>query len=163
MHMNRVIIIEAAILLLFSSCSGGKRQYFSNISSGETFLSVIGFDDGSQKNYTVVTDVLYAGTGPSSRYKLVFYLPDGWDDSYPLFLDRSMPVEGERAAWTAYQGAPAAEAALKEGNMIVVLVAYDEGTAIPDILLAQEFLIANDSDLPGDSRNILTSAYFDFE
>ena len=47
--------------------------------------------------------------------------------------------------------------------MIVVLVAYDEGTAIPDILLAQEFLIANDSDLPGDSRNILTSAYFDFE
>ena len=115
MHMNRVIIIAAAILLLFSSCSGGKRQYFSNISSGETFLSVIGFDDGSQKNYTVVTDVLYAGTDPSSRYKMVFYLPDGWDDSYPLFLDRSMPVEGERAAWTAYQGAPAAEAA--EGEL----------------------------------------------
>lgn len=160
--MKRFLIVIPAVLLIFSAC-GGKKQYFSNISTGETFLSVIGFDDGSRKNFTVVTDVLYAGSDPSSRYKMVFYLPDGWDDSYPLFLDRSVPVEGERAAWTAYQGAPAAEAALKEGNMIVVLVAYDERTAIQDILLAREFLVANDSDLPGNSRNILTSAYFEFE
>lgn len=162
--MNRVIIIAAAILLLFSSCSGRKRQYFSNISSGETFLSVIGFDDGSQKNYTVVTDVLYAGTDPSSRYKMVFYLPDGWDDSYPILLDRYIPDNiKESRAWEAYQGMPVAEKALDMGNMIVVLVPYGEWTAIPDILLAEEFLKEHDDDLPGDSRKILTAAYFDFE
>lgn len=47
--------------------------------------------------------------------------------------------------------------------MIVVLVPYGEWTAIPDILLAEEFLKEHDDDLPGDSRKILTAAYFNFE
>ena len=38
-----------------------------------------------------------------------------------------------------------------------------EWTAIPDILLAEHFLKERDADLPGDSKNILTAAYFDFE
>lgn len=41
--------------------------------------------------------------------------------------------------------------ALKSVGMIVVLVAYGEQTAIPDILLAEHFLKARDADLPGDS------------
>ena len=65
--------------------------------------------------------------------------------------------------WAAYQGAPVAEAALDRGDMIVVLVAYDEWTAIPDILLAEHFIKEHDADLPGDSKKILTAAYFDFE
>ena len=160
--MKRFIIIAAASLLLFSSCTGRKKHYFSNISTGETYLCAIGFDEDSQKDYTVVTDVLYAGTDTSSRYKMVFYMPDGWDDTYPLFLDKYVPIEGGQP-WTAYKGSPVAEAALQEGNMIVVLVACDEETAIPDVLLAEEFLKKNDADLPGDSKIILTSAYFDFE
>ena len=84
--------------------------------------------------------------------------------SYPIFLDRYVRGKGDSVQpWMAYQGAPVAEAALQEGNMIVVLVAYNERTAIPDIHLAEEFLKQNDADLPGDSRQILTSAYFDFE
>ena len=113
------------------------------------------------KDYTVTADVLYAGEDTSSRYKMVFYMPEGWDNSYPIFLDRYVPCDGP--AWQAYQGMPVAEAALKEGNMIVVLVAYSEWTAIPDILLAEAFLKQHDADLPGDSRNILTAADFDFE
>ncbi|MBQ7273075.1 MAG: hypothetical protein IJR12_05655, partial [Bacteroidales bacterium] len=97
----------------------------------------------------------------SSRYKMVFYMPEGWDNSYPIFLDRYVPCDGP--AWQAYQGMPVAEVALKEGNMIVVLVAYNEWTAIADILLAEQFLKEHDADLPGDSKNILTSAYFDYE
>lgn len=159
--MKRFLIVFAAVLLVFSACSGGKKNYFSGLSSGETSLSMIGFEDGSQIGYTVVSDVLYAGSDASSRYKMVFYMPDGWDDTYPIFLDRYVPQNG--AAWTAYQGAPVAEAALKEGNMIVVLVAYDEGTAIPDILLAEHFLVQNDAILPGNSKQILTSATFEFE
>ena len=58
---------------------------------------------------------------------------------------------------------PVAENALKAGNMIVVLVAYEVWTAIPDILLAEHFLKEHDADLPGDSKNILTAAFFDFE
>ena len=92
---------------------------------------------------------------------MVFYMPEGWDNSYPIFLDRYVPCDGP--AWQAYQGMPVAEAALKEGNMIVVLVAYSEWTAISDILLAEAFLKQHDADLPGDSRNILTAADFDFE
>ena len=93
---------------------------------------------------------------------MVFYLPDGWDDSYPLFLTRYVPLDFG-PPYAAYQGMPYAEAALQEGNMIVVLVAYNEWTAIPDILLAEHFLKANDDDLPGDSKNILTAADFDFD
>ena len=159
--MKRFLIAFAAVLLIFSACSGGKKNYFTDLSTGETFLSLISFEDGSQKGYTVVSNVLYAGSDTSSRYKMIFYLPDGWDDTYPIFLDRYVPHTG--AAWTAYQGAPVAEAALQEGNMIVVLVAYDEWTAIPDILLAEHFLRENDAVLPGDSKQILTSAYFEFE
>ncbi len=159
--MKRFLIVFAAVLLLFSACGGGEKNYFTDLSKGETFLSLLAFEDGSQKGYTVISDVLYAGSDTSSRYKMVFYLPDGWDDTYPIFLDRYVPQEGP--AWTAYQGAPVAEAALKEGNMIVVLVAYDEWTAIPDILLAEFFLKENDAVLPGDSRQILTTAYFEFE
>ena len=110
----------------------------------------------------MVADVLYAGEDTSSRYKMVFYMPDGWDETYPIFLDRYVP-SGQMQPWAAYQGAPVAEAALDRGDMIVVLVAYDEWTAIPDILLAQHFLKEHDADLPGDSRKILTAAYFDFE
>ena len=64
---------------------------------------------------------------------------------------------------TGRHGLPVAEAALNRGDMIVVLLAYNEGTAIPDILLAEHFLKEHDTDLPGDSKNILTAAYFDFE
>ena len=159
--MKRVIIFAVAALLLLSGCK--EKLYFTTVPRGETYLCLIGFDDESQKGYTVVTDVIYAGSDTSSRYKMIFYLPDGWDDSYPLFLDRYVPVEGGAETWTAYQGSPSAEAALKEGNMIVVLIAYDESSAIPDILLARDFLMKNDSDLPGRSANTLTSAYFDFE
>ena len=159
--MKRFLIVFAVVLLIFSACGGGKKDYFAGLSSGETFLSMIGFEDGSQQGYTVISDVLYAGSDPSTRYKMIFYLPDGWDDKYPIFLDRYVPQEG--AAWTAYQGAAGAEAALKEGNMIVVLVAYDEQTAISDIQLAENFLRENDAVLPGDSKKILTSASFEFE
>ena len=159
--MKRFLIAFAAVLLIFSACSGGKKNYFTDLSTGETFLSLISFEDGSQKGYTVISDVLYAGSDTSSRYKMVFYLPDGWDDTYPVFLDRYVPHSG--AAWTAYKGAPVAEAALQEGNMIVILVAYDERTAIPDILLAENFLRENDAVLPGDSKQLLTSACFEFE
>lgn len=44
-----------------------------------------------------------------------------------------------------------------------MLVAYEERTAIPDILLAEQFLKVHDDALPGNSKNILTAAYFDFE
>lgn len=159
--MKRFLIVFSAVLLVFSACSGGKKDYFTDLSKGETHRCLIAFEGGSQKGYTVISDVLYAGTDTSSRYKMIFYLPDGWDDGYPIFLDRYVPQSG--AAWTAYQGVPVAEAALKEGNMIVVLVAYDEWTAIPDILLAQNFLVENDAVLPGDSEHILTSASFEFE
>lgn len=157
--MKRYILFAAAALLLLVGCK--EKRYFTTMPCGETWLSSIAFDDESHKDFTVVTDVLYAGTD-TSRHKMIFYLPDGWDDTYPLFLDRYVPVE-EGQAWTAYQGAPVAGCALKEGNMIVVLMAYDECTAIPDILLAREFLVKNDADLPGDSKRILTSACFDFE
>lgn len=160
--MKKFILFAAAALLLFTGCK--EQRSFTTVPCGEVWLSHIGFEDGSSMDFTVVTDVLYAGTDTSSRYKMMFYLPDGWDNSYPLFLDRFVPVESEFSQpWQAYQGAPLAEAALHEGSMIVVLVAYDEWTAIPDILLAEDFLKKNDADLPGDSKNILTAAYFDFE
>ena len=60
---------------------------------------------------------------------MIFYLPDSWDDSYPLLLDRYVPIPGH--TWTA----------------------------IPDILLAEHFLKEHDADLPGDSKNILTAIY----
>jgi len=156
--MKRGLFILLALFLL-AGCE--EKQYFMNVSRGETWLSQICFDDGSEKGFTVVSDVLYAGRDTSSRYKMVFYLPDGWDDTYPIFMDRN--AAPAPATWTAYQGSPVAEKALKEGNMIVVLVAYEEKTAIPDILLAEYFLRENDADLPGDSKNILTAAYFEFE
>ena len=160
--MKRIILFAAAALLLLTACK--EKRYFTTMPCGETWLAHIGFEDDSARDFTVVSDVLYAGTDTSSRYKMVFYLPDGWDDRYPIFLDRYIPCKGDSVQpWMAYQGASVAEAALQEGNMIVVLVAYDEGTAIPDILLAEDFLKKNDADLPGDSRQILTSAYFDFE
>lgn len=109
----------------------------------------------------MVCDVLYAGKDTSSRHKMIFYLPDSWDDSYPLLLDRYVPIPGY--TWTAYEGMPVAEAALNRGDMIVVLAAYDEWMAIPDILLAEHFLKEHDTDLPGDSKNILTAAYFEYE
>ena len=157
--MKRLLFILPFALLLLAGCK--EKRYFTNVTGRETWLSQIVFEDGSQGDFTVVSDVLYAGEDTSSRYKMTFYMPDGWDDSYPIFLDRYVPTEG--AAWTAYQGAPVAEKALQSGNMIVVLVAYKEWTAISDILLAEHFLKVNDDDLPGDSKNILTAAYFDFE
>ncbi len=160
--MKRLILLAAAALLLFTGCK--EKRYFTTMPCGETWLCSIAFDDESKGEFTVVTDVLYAGSDTSSRYKMVFYLPDGWDDSYPLLLDRYITVTDLfNQPWAVYQGAPVAEAALKEGNMIVVLVAYEDWTAIPDILLARDFLVNNDADLPGNSKNILTSAYFDFE
>ena len=59
---------------------------------------------------------------------MICYLPDSWDDSYPLLLDRYVPIPGY--TWTAYEGMPVAEAALNRGDMIMVLAAYDEWTAI---------------------------------
>ena len=156
--MKRLLFLLPLTLLLLSGCK--EKRYFTEV-TGDVYLSRISFEDESFRDFTVVADVLYAGEDTSSRYKMVFYMPEGWDNSYPIFLDRYVPCDGP--AWQAYQGMPVAEAALKEGNMIVVLVAYDEWTAIPDILLAQHFLKEHDADLPGDSRKILTAAYFDFE
>lgn len=163
MDMKKFILFAAAALLLLAGCK--EKRSFTNVSCGEIWLSHIGFEDGTARDFTVVTDVVYAGTDTSSRYKMMFYLPDGWDNTYPIFLDRYVPCEEEfgKQPWMAYQGAPVAEAALQSGTMIVVLVAYDEWTAIPDILLAEDFLKKNDADLPGDSKKILTAAYFDFE
>ncbi|MBQ7609883.1 MAG: hypothetical protein IJU74_02170 [Bacteroidales bacterium] len=158
--MKRLLFILPVIALLhFSACK--EKRYFTSVTCGETYLTHIVFEDESFRDFTVVCDVLYAGSDTSSRYKMVFYMPEGWDNSYPFFLDRYVPTDGQ--AWTAYQGMPVAEAALNRGDMIVVLLAYNEGTAIPDILLAEHFLKEHDTDLPGDSKNILTAAYFDFE
>lgn len=156
--MKRLLFLLPLTLLLLSGCK--EKRYFTEV-TGDVYLSRIGFEDESFRDFTVVADVLYAGEDTSSRYKMVFYMPDGWDNTYPIFLDRYVPCDGP--AWQAYQGMPVAEAALKEGNMIVVLVAYNEWTAIPDILLAEHFLKEHDADLPGDSKKILTAAYFDFE
>ena len=156
--MKRLLFLLPLTLLLLSGCK--EKRYFTEV-TGDVYLSRIGFEDESFRDFTVVADVVYAGEDTSSRYKMVFYMPEGWDNSYPIFLDRYVPCDGP--AWQAYQGMPVAEAALKEGNMIVVLVAYNEWTASPDILLAQHFLNEHDADLPGDSRKILTAAYFDFE
>jgi hypothetical protein len=156
--MKRLLFLLPLTLLLLSGCK--EKRYFTEV-TGDVYLSRISFEDESFRDFTVVADVLYAGEDTSSRYKMVFYMPDGWDETYPIFLDRYVPCDGP--AWQAYQGVPVAEDALKEGNMIVVLVAYSEWTAIPDILLAEAFLKQHDADLPGDSRNILTAADFDFE
>lgn len=156
--MKRLLFLLPLTLLLLSGCK--EKRYFTEV-TGDVYLSRISFEDESFRDFTVVADVLYAGEDTSSRYKMVFYMPEGWDNSYPIFLDRYVPCDGP--AWQAYQGMPVAETALKEGNMIVVLVAYNEWTAIPDILLAQHFLKEHDADLPGDSKKILTAAYFDFE
>lgn len=158
--MKRLLYLLLLALLLLAGCK--EKRSFTEVSCGEIFLSHIVFEDESFRDFTVVTDVLYAGEDTSSRYKMVFYLPEGWDQSYPLFLDRYVPHAGE-APWTAYQGFPAAEAALDRGDMIVVLVAYNDETAIPDVLLAEHFLKVHDDDLPGDSSKILTTAYFEFE
>ena len=158
--MKRLLFVLPLALLLIAGCK--EKRSFTEVRTGEVWLAQIGFEDGSKRDFTVVTDVLYAGEDTSSRYKMVFYLPDGWDNSYPLFLTRYVPVDFG-SPYAAYQGMPYAEAALQEGNMIVVLVAYNDWTAIPDILLAEHFLKANDDDLPGDSKNILTAADFDFD
>jgi hypothetical protein len=157
--MKRLLYLIPLALLLLAGCK--EKGSFSNVEIGESWLCRLVFEDESFKDYVVTADVLYAGEDTSSRYKMVFYMPEGWDDSYPIFLDRYVPCDGP--AWQAYQGVPVAEDALKEGNMIVVLVAYSEWTALPDILLAEAFLKQHDADLPGDSRNILTAADFDFE
>lgn len=156
--MKRLLYLLPLALLLLAGCK--EKRYFTEV-SGDVHLCRIVFEDESFRDFTVVSDVLYAGEDTSSRYKMVFYMPEGWDDSYPIFLDRYVPVEGH--TWTAYDAAPVAEAALKEGDMIVVLVAYNEWTAIADILLAEHFLKEHDDDLPGDSSKILTTAYFEFE
>ena len=156
--MKRLLFLLPLTLLLLSGCK--EKRYFTEV-TGDVYLSRISFEDESFRDFTVVADVVYAGEDTSSRYKMVFYMPDGWDETYPIFLDRYVPCDGP--AWQAYQGMPVAEAALKEGNMIVVLVAYNEWTAIPDILLAEHFIKEHDADLPGDSKKILTAAYFDFE
>ena len=140
--MKRLLYLLPLALLLLAGCK--EEGSFSNVEIGESWLCRLVFEDESFKDY-----------------KMVFYMPEGWDNSYPIFLDRYVPCDGP--AWQAYQGVPVAEDALKEGNMIVVLVAYSEWTAIPDILLAEHFLKEHDADLPGDSRNILTAADFDFE
>ena len=160
--MKRITIAIALAFVLLSLTCCREKVYFTDVSRGETYLAMIGFEDGSQKGFTVVTDVLYAENDTSSRYKMVFYLPDDWDDTYPILLDRYVPND-RVAPWAAYQGAPVAEAALNRGEMIVVLIAYNEWTAIPDILLAEHFLKEHDDDLPGDSKNILTAAFFDYE
>jgi hypothetical protein len=156
--MKRLLFLLPLTLLLLFGCK--EKRYFTEV-TGDVYLSRISFEDESFRDFTVVADVVYAGEDTSSRYKMVFYMPDGWDETYPIFLDRYVPCDGP--AWQAYQGMPVAEAALKEGNMIVVLVAYNEWTAIPDILLAEHFIKEHDADLPGDSKKILTAAYFDFE
>lgn len=156
--MRRLLFL-LPLVLLFIGCK--EKHYFTNVTCGETYLAHIVFEDESFRDFTVVCDVLYAGEDTSSRHKMIFYLPDSWDDSYPMLLDRYVPIPGH--TWTAYEGMPVAEAALNRGDMIVVLAAYDEWTAIPDILLAEHFLKEHDADLPGDSKNILTAAYFEYE
>lgn len=160
--MRRLLFLLPLALLL-TGCK--EKRYFTEV-TGDVYLAHIVFDDESSRDFTVVCDVLYAGEDTSSRYKMVFYLPDGWDDSYPLLLDRYMPETYQDVPWAvynAYEGMPVAEKALASGDMIVVLIAYNEWTAIPDILLAEHFLKEHDADLPGDSKNILTAAYFDYE
>ena len=159
--MKRLLYLLPLALLLLAGCK--EKGSFSNVEIGESWLCRLVFEDESFKDYAVTADVLYAGEDSTSRFKMVFYMPDGWDDSYPVFLDRYVPENDYVSAYTAYQGMPVAEDALKMGNMIVVLVAYNEWTAIPDILLAEHFLKEHDDDIPGDSRNILTAADFDFE
>lgn len=156
--MRRLLFL-LPLVMLFIGCK--EKHYFTSVTCGETYLAHIVFEDESFRDFTVVCDVLYAGEDTSSRHKMIFYLPDSWDDSYPLLLDRYVPIPGH--TWTAYEGMPVAEAALNRGDMIVVLAAYDEWTAIPDILLAEHFLKEHDADLPGDSKNILTAAYFEYE
>ena len=82
--MKRLLLICLAMLLLVG-CK--EKRYFTGV-TGEIQLVRIGFEDKSFRDFTVVSDVLYAGSDTSSRYKLIFYLPDGWDDSYPILLDR---------------------------------------------------------------------------
>jgi len=156
---TRLLLLLPLVLLLLSGCR--EKRYFTEVPGRDMYLARLVFEDESFRDFTVVSDVLYAGEDSSSRYKMVFYMPDGFDDSYPIFLDRYVPCSGQ--AWHAYQGQPAAEAALNRGDMIVVLLAYDEQTAIPDILLAEHFLKEHDADFPGDSKKILTTAWFDFE
>ncbi len=158
--MKRLFVLLPLALLLLSGCK--EKRCFTEVPCGEIYLSHIVFEDHSFRDFTVVTDVLYAGEDTSSRYKMVFYMPDDWDETYPIFLDRYV-LNDPMQPWTAYQGAPVAEAALSRGDMIVVLVAYNEWTAIADILLAEHFLKEHDADLPGDSKHILTTAYFDYE
>jgi len=157
--MKKWLLLLPLVLLTLSACR--EKRYFTEV-PGDVYLAQIVFEDNSFRDFTVVSDVLYAGEDTTSHYKMVFYMPEGWDDSYPIFLDRYVPLEFGQA-WTAYQGRPAAEAALSRGDMIVVLVAYEEQTAISDILLAEYFLKEHDADLPGDSKQLLTPAYFDFE
>ena len=174
--MKRFLLILTLALLTLSGCK--EKRYFTQV-SGKVWLSHLVFEDGSSHDFTVVTDVQYAGTDPyagsdtSSRYKLIFYMPDGWDDSYPIFLDRYFPDDlPDDKPWLAYTTAYTmtdtvvvnmAEEALRANTNIVVLVPYEEGSAIPDILLAEEILKKYDKDLPGDSRKILTAAYYDFD
>ena len=93
--MKRLLFICIAIVLL-AACK--EKRYFTDV-TGEIHLVRIGFEDKSFRDFTVVSDVLYAGEDTSSRYKMVFYMPEGWDNSYPIFLDRYVPTDGQ--AWTA--------------------------------------------------------------
>lgn len=50
-------------------------------------LAVLSFTACAQNGPKAIDlglSVKWAAEDTSSRYKMVFYLPDGWDDSYPL-------------------------------------------------------------------------------
>ena len=76
-RMKRFLWILPLALLLLTACK--EKRSFTNVPCGEIWLSQIVFEDGSKRDFTVVSDVVYAGSDTSSRYKMIFYLPDGWD------------------------------------------------------------------------------------
>ena len=63
-------------MLLLAGCK--EKGSFSNVEIGESWLCRLVFEDESFKDYAVTADVLYAGEDTSSRYKMVFYMPEGW-------------------------------------------------------------------------------------
>ena len=75
--MKRLLFLLPLTLLLLSGCK--EKRYFTEV-TGDVYLSRISFEDESFRDFTVVADVLYAGEDTSSRYKMVFYMPEGWDN-----------------------------------------------------------------------------------
>ncbi|MBQ9185005.1 MAG: hypothetical protein IJ151_03955 [Bacteroidales bacterium] len=57
--MKRLLYLLPLALIHLSSCK--EKRYFTDVTGRETWLSQIVFEDGSKRDFTVVSDVLYAG------------------------------------------------------------------------------------------------------